>query len=149
MEEGQIFCNDCGYPQNGTEDQKSSFHAKRVMKRRQGDEAQKRIRFARNSLYVIAGFSFLYGLFHFFVNDDMATLVSSGILAIIYLALGYWSQQKPLIALVLGLLVYLTLITIGVVLGGEPIYRGIIIKVIIIAYLAKGINSALQLRNLK
>ena len=80
------------------------------------------------------------------MHDDSATLIASGILTIVYLALAYWSQQKPLIAMVLGLLVYLTTLVINAIVDPETIYRGIILKVLIIGFLGKGINSALQLR---
>ena len=107
-----IFCVSCGFPERGTESEKSKFHADRVLNLRKQQYARKELKTGRIILLVIAGLSFLSGLFYFFVNDDTATLIASGILTIVYLALAYWSQQKPLIAMVLGLLVYLTTIVI-------------------------------------
>jgi len=108
--------------------------------------ARKEIKSGRNSLLIIAGLSFLFGVGYFFLHDDSATLIASGILSIVYLGLAFWSQQRPLIALVLGLLVYLTTIVINAIVDPETIYKGIIVKVLIIVFLSKGINSALQLR---
>jgi len=87
-------------------------------------------------------------LIYFFRFEDSATLIATGILAVIYVVLGYWSQKRPLIALVLGLLVFLTIVVIDAILDPSTIYKGIIIKVLVIGYLAKGINSAMQLRNI-
>lgn len=145
----QNFCVNCGYPEKGTESEKAKFHADRVQNQRKQQFAKKELKTGRIILLVIAGLSFLSGLFYFFAMDDSASLIASGILSIVYLALAYWSQQKPLIAMVLGLLVYLTTIVINGIVEPETIHRGIIMKVIIIAFLGKGINSALQLRKNK
>ncbi|MCW5518972.1 hypothetical protein J1N09_03925 [Aureitalea sp. L0-47] len=142
----KIFCVSCGFPERGTESEKSKFHADRVLNQRKQQFAKKELKTGRIILLVIAGISFLSGLFYFFVMDDSATLIASGILSIVYLALAYWSQQKPLIAMVLGLLVYLTTLVINAIVDPETIYRGIIMKALIIGFLGKGINSALQLR---
>lgn len=142
----KTFCVSCGFPERGTESEKSKFHADRVLNLRKQQYARKELKTGRIILLVIAGLSFLSGLFYFFVHDDSATLIASGILTIVYLALAYWSQQKPLIAMVLGLLVYLTTLVINAIVDPETIYRGIILKVLIIGFLGKGINSALQLR---
>lgn len=143
----QKFCTICGFPEKGTEHEQSSFHAQQVLKRREGDEASKKIKKARNSLFVISGFSFLVGIFYFFKLDDSGVLIASTVLAVCYLFLGFWSQKKPLVALVLGLLVYLTVLVLNGILEPETIYKGIVIKIFIIGFLANGINSALQLRN--
>jgi len=142
----QIFCTGCGYPENGTESEQSKFHANRAINKSKTKEADKRIKSARNTLFVIAGISFLYGVVLFFTLGDSSVLISAGILAIIYLILGFWSQQKPLMALVLALLVYLTTITINAIVEPTSLFSGIIWKVVIIAFLGKGINSALHLR---
>ncbi len=147
MAEDQKFCVNCGYPEGGTEQQQSSYHARRVLKKRRGTEASKKIRSGRNSLFVIAAFTLAIGVFYFIRYGDNATLITNAILAIIYMVLGFWSQKRPLIALILGLLVYLTTIVLNGILEPETIYKGIIIKVLIILYLSKGINSALQIRN--
>ncbi|WP_152558158.1 zinc ribbon domain-containing protein [Altibacter lentus] len=146
--EKQVFCTACGYPERGSEAQRSGFHAKRVIANQTSQNASKRIKSARNSLYVVAGLSLFWGLIYFFRFEDSATLIATGILAVIYLALGYWSQKRPLIALVLGLLVFLTIVVIDAILDPSTIYKGIIIKILVIGYLAKGINSAMQLRNI-
>jgi len=140
------FCVNCGFPERGSDREKSGFHANRVLNARRSQMAKKEIKSGRNSLLIIAGLSFLFGIGYFFLHDDTATLIASGILTIVYLGLAYWSQQRPLIALVLGLLVYLTTIVINAIVDPETIYKGIIVKVLIIVFLSKGINSALQLR---
>jgi len=149
LELNQKFCTGCGYPEEGTEKEKAVFHADRVMAHTKSKDAPKLIRQARNTLFFIAGLTFLYGIFIFFSQDDSFTLIAAALMAVIYLILGFWSQQKPLVALVLALLLYATNIVLNAILDPVTIYKGIIMKVIIIVFLAKGINSALHLRKSK
>lgn len=140
------FCISCGFPEGGTEQEQSKFHADRIIEHSKTKESAKVLRNARNTLFVIAALSFLGGLFLFFAMDDFAGLIAQIILSVIYVVLGYWSQQKPLIALVLGLLVYATTVVLMALIEPSTIYRGIIIKIFVIVYLGRGINSALHLR---
>ena len=107
---------------------------------------KKKINSARNTLYVMAAINFVFGLYFFFTNQDIATLVASMILSIIYLLLAYWSSQKPLMALLLGLLLYLTTIIISAIVDPVTIIQGILWKIVIIAYLGKGIYSASSIK---
>ena len=147
--ESNTFCEHCGYPQHGSASEKSKFHADRVMSYSKSKEAPKLIRKARNTLLVIAGISFLSGAYYYLTQDDLGTFISALVLFAVYLTLGFWSQKRPLIALVLGLLVYLTTLVINGIVEPSTVYRGLIIKGIIVVFLAKGINSALHLRNSK
>ncbi len=143
----QKYCNDCGYPEGGTEQEQSGFHAKQVIKKREQAEASSQIKKARNSIFVVAAIAFLSGIYYYFKLEDSSILIVNTILSLCYLLLGFWSQKRPLVALILALLVYLTTIVINGLLDPTTIYKGILIKIFILGYLSKGINSALQLRN--
>ena len=145
--ESNAFCEHCGFPQQGTEAEKAKSHAERIISHSKSKEAPRLIRKARNTLFIIAGITLLFGAYYYISLDDLATFISMAILAVVYLMLGFWSQKKPLIALVLGLLVYLTTVVINGIVAPETIFKGIILKAIIIVFLIKGINSALHLRN--
>ncbi|MDY8136864.1 zinc ribbon domain-containing protein [Aquimarina sp. 2201CG5-10] len=138
------FCTNCGYPQNGNEKEKAVFHANRVMKNSQIKDDEKRIKSARNTLYWMAGLSFAFGLILFFRTQDTIELIVQTIVSGIYLLLAYWSQQKPFAAILSGLLLYLTIIAILAIVDPFTIFSGIIFKVIIIAFLVKGVYSASQ-----
>ena len=146
LKDEHTYCPACGYPQRGTAGEKSKFHAQRVMNKSKANQAPKVIQQARTILFVIAGITFLYGIILFFSMDDMASLIAAAVMASVYVILGYWSQQKPLVALVLALLVYSTNIVITAIAEPGSIHRGIILKIIIIYFLARGINSAIHLR---
>lgn len=140
------FCVNCGFPLNGTEKEQSKFYAQQAMTRSKVKAAPKQIRAARNTLFIVGGINLAVGIFYFFAHDLMEQLIAGGIIFLIYLGLGFWSQTKPLIALILGLLVYVSFIILAAILNPASIVSGIIWKVIIIAYLAKGINSARELQ---
>lgn len=141
------YCTNCGYPIKGTEKEQSIYHAKKIMEKNQYMEADKKVRSARNVLYVMAGLAFVYSLFAFYAMDeDIAIMITYGILSIMYLILGFWASKKPLIAILLGLLLYLTTIAIYAVADPSTIISGILFKVIIIAYLVKGVYSAASIK---
>jgi hypothetical protein len=141
-----IFCSNCGYPEHGTEKDIAVFHANKAMERNKNMDAGKKIKSARNTLYVMAGVTFVFGVFLFFQDYDSAVLITNVILSLIYLVLGYWSMKKPVMALLLGLLLYLTTIIISAVFEPTTLVRGILWKVIIIAFLGKGLYSALSIK---
>jgi len=147
IETENVFCINCGFPQNGTEKDKAVFHAKNVMEKNKNMDADKKIKSARNILYVIAGLSFVFGIILYYSSNEISILLANGILSIIYIILGSWSIKKPLMALLLGLFLYLTTIIISAVIEPTNLIRGILWKIIIIAYLGKGIYSASSLKN--
>ncbi|GGG16292.1 hypothetical protein GCM10011344_16070 [Dokdonia pacifica] len=149
MEENYIFCISCGYPEKGSEEEQTKFHAHRILNMRKSSDARQGITSARNILFIIAAINMLWGIFYFFQNSqDISLLIYFPILSVMYLVLGYWSQQKPLMALVLGLLVYLTVIVLGAIYEPESIISvsGLFLKSFVIIYLAKGINAALHIK---
>ncbi len=146
MDLEDIYCSECGYPEKGTEREIALFHARRAMQKNQNMDAGKKIRSARNILYVMAGIVLVIGFFDFFQSQDMGVLITNAILGIIYLLLGAWTSKKPLAALLLGLFLYLTTIIISAIFDPSTILRGIILKIIITVYLGVGVYSASSIK---
>ena len=146
MQLENVFCPECGFPENGTDKDVAQFHARNVMQKNQHMDADKKIKSARNVLYVMAGITFLWGFIFFIGDQDVAVLVTNVVLGIIYLVLGSWTSKKPLVAILLGLLLYITTIIIAAIFEPATIIKGIIFKIIIIAYLAKGVYSASSIK---
>ncbi|WP_299432901.1 zinc ribbon domain-containing protein [uncultured Aquimarina sp.] len=138
------FCTNCGFPENGDEKEKAIYHAKKAMKKNQIKDNDKKINSARTTLYWMAGIFFVSGLFLFFILDDIGTLIAGVILAVIYLVLAYWSQKKPFAAILSGLLLYLMVIALNVIMEPTTLFKGIIMKIIILSFLIKGVYSASQ-----
>ena len=140
------FCVQCGFPVNGTERKQSKFYAEQAMTRSKVKQAPKQIRQARNTLFIVGALQLAFGLVLFFMNDDVAELLAGGIIFLIFLGLGFWSQSKPQVAILLGLLVYLSLIILSAIIDPSTLARGVIVKVVIIIFLGKGLNSARELK---
>lgn len=136
------FCTNCGYPEHGTDKDVAVFHAHNAMEKNKNIDADKRVKSARTTLYVMAGISFIFGLILFFNDLDIAALFADLILCIIYLCLAYWSKQKPVMALLLGLLLFLTTMILSALIDPSTLLQGFLWKILIIFYLGKGIYSA-------
>ncbi len=138
------FCTNCGYPENGTEKEQATYHAQKVMKKSQAKDDHKRIKSARNTLYWIAGIFFVSGLFMYYTLQDNAILVTNVIVATIYLVLAYLSQEKPFVAILSGLLLYILVIALNGIVEPATLFKGILVKIIILSFLIKGVYSASQ-----
>ncbi len=139
-------CISCGFPENGTEVEKSKFKTQKALDLHKKQSAPKIIKSATTSLYVIGAIQLLFGLYQYFANDNIPELIASGVVFIIFMLLGYWSQSKPWIALVIGLVVYAGIVLLTWIDNPANIYKGIVIKIFIVVYLVKGIISAGDLK---
>lgn len=147
IEQDVIFCPHCGHPENGTEKERAQFFAKRAMNKNKAIDTKDKISFARNTLFVLAGIMVLFGIIIYGSTNSVLDLGINLFFAFIYLVLAFWSEQKPFVALLIGLFLYITLIVINAIIDPVTLVRGIIWKVLIISYLGKGIYSALEARN--
>ena len=104
------------------------------------------IKKARNALFVTAGL---------FLVGEIINIVGSGLtltpLAIIiiavevgfFVALGFWTKTQPLTAIIIGLIVFVGLWILTRIVSDETaIYKGIIVKIIIIVTLVNAIKPA-------
>ncbi len=67
----------------------------------------------------------------------------------LYLGLFFWARQQPLPPAIVGLVVYVTLqIATAIHVGPEALWKGILVKVIIIVVLARAIGAGVQHRRL-
>lgn len=136
------FCIECGFPQGGTEEEKAKFHANKVMKQNKHFEADKKVKSARTTLYIVGAATGLLGLVSLFGKQDTPLFITNLILASIYIMLGLWSTKKPLAALLSALLLYITILVFNALVEPSSIFSGIIWKVLILVYLGKGLYSA-------
>ncbi len=148
-----IFCNTCGFPLQGTPQQQDAFIANRVVKEIDLVDLKKKVESARNSLYIITAFLGISGLFGlFFIEDDnnlFYYLISYVILVGAFLAFAVWSKTKPTSALISGLSLYVIVQLLSAIADPSSLFSGIIFKVLIIAYLIKGIIAVLEVDKIK
>ncbi len=147
------YCHHCGYPLQGTVEQQDAFIHSRDFKVLELSEMQARISSSSTTLFVLAAIFALSGLvyfaFHSHDGNPVALLIVNGILALIFLALGMWCKKQPVASLISGLVFYAIIQVMNFIESPASIFSGILFKVIIIAYLVKGLNSAFAAQKIK
>ncbi|MGI9542119.1 MAG: hypothetical protein ACR2MX_02605 [Cyclobacteriaceae bacterium] len=137
------YCHHCGFPQGGSNEEKHRFISEIHLKKADLTQAQQMIRNAAATLYVIACFTALYGLIvGLGIQDDARLMIGNLVIAILYLVLGLWSQEKPFISILCGLILFVTFILLNAFLDPDTLYKGIIIKAIVTVFLIRGVISA-------
>jgi len=148
-----IYCNNCGYPLKGSEQEQKSFILKREWAGIDIASFSKRLKSAANKLYYLAGVFVLYGIIVFFLKKDeedvLAYVLPNLILAVMFFALGGYSMKKPLACMVSGLCLYAIVLILNFIANPAKIASGIIFKIVIIGYLIKGIKSAIEIEKIK
>lgn len=142
-----VYCERCGYPVRGGETEQQRFTWRQESLEIDTNLAEKRVRQGRNMLFITAAISVGSGML--LSKQGNVYLISGIILGIIYAILGAWANQKAFAALLTGLVLYLSLQGFEAVTNPAVITKGLLIKVIIVVFLAKGLSGARELLNLQ
>ncbi len=104
------------------------------------------IRKGRTALFVTAGlllFSELIGAMISNIPIDGTILAIVALEAGIFVALGFWTKSKPFSAILIGLVIFIGFWVLAVVISGiMGAVGGIVIRIIIIYYLASALRPA-------
>ena len=104
------------------------------------------IKNARIALFVTAAILFVGELLAAAISEAPFSLLFWGIILMqsgIFVALGFWTKTRPYAAVIIGLAVFILIWILAIALSGfRGAIGGIIIKIIIIVYLAKAIGPA-------
>jgi len=153
VNEQDQFCINCGFPLKGTETEQNLFISARHFRKHQVQELHRKVKNAQTTLFVLAGLFFVFGVIAYFIagqNDlGFAVLIQQLILAAVFLALGGWAKSKPVVALISGLVLFILVQLISIIDDPVNIVKGIILKVIVIIYLVKGLQSAIEAEKIK
>ena len=107
---------------------------------------EKSMKNARIWLYVIAAIQFVVGIFEYnSVPDKTVGTIAFGIdaaVAIAFLVLALWSKKNPSVAFTLALVFYALVVIGAMFLDVSNIYRGIIIKILVVIALIKANRDA-------
>lgn len=141
---GQPFCPSCGFPQNGSEDQKNRFRDSVRIKKVLVAETQKETRTAKTIIFIFAGLYFCVALFHGFGNDDFPTMIVELFVCLLFLILGAWSNKNPFGAILTAFIIYLTFQIVEAFFDPTSLFKGIILKIFVIGAFVKGIRSAME-----
>ena len=104
------------------------------------------IKKARTALFVTAALVFVSELVAAGASGIGITPLLIGIAlfeAGIFVALALWTKTKPYSAIIVGLILFILMWVAAIFLnGGKGIYSGIIVKIVVIVYLAKALKDA-------
>lgn len=146
--ETQKFCSACSFPINGSETEKTSFRLILSSRKRFLADAEEKLSSGKLAIYVLAGLFFISGLFVFFANDDVVTLIVNLIVSLVYLTLAAWFPKNPFGAMLTALILYGSIQVINLIIDPATIFQGWLIKIFVIAAFVKGIRSALDAKAL-
>ena len=150
---GDAFCESCGYPLKGSEDEKNTFVSNRNYKHLELAEIDSKVRKATNSLYVLAAFTVFMGIISYTASAEytnpLSVLITSLVLAALYLGLALWSKKQAVAAILSGLILFSVIQVVNMIADPSTIFKGIIVKVAVVIYLIKGVQSAFDAQKIK
>lgn len=105
-------------------------------------ETKKTLNKGRYALIVIGALYILMGILEGFLMPGNQLLfgIVDWVIAAIFIGLGVWSFTKPYVALISGLIFYLSLNLLFAVVDPMNIIKGVVLKIIIISYLIYSIK---------
>ena len=114
----------------------------------------KHIRQARNAIFVAAG---ILGLNIIILAYNSPAeyeylwldFLIWGVFIVALVAMALWTKKKPYYAIIGALIIYGAFILLNALLDITTIYKGIIMKVVIIVLLVKGLNDAKSAQEMK
>jgi hypothetical protein len=113
------------------------------------------VRQARNTLFIVGAVSFLVEMgFVFYYREQFDTTriyITLGIDLVIlfgFVCLGFWTKTKPYLAILCGLILYLLIQVIAAISDPSTLYKGLILKGIVIGLLISGLKRARALQDL-
>ncbi|HZY37963.1 MAG TPA: zinc ribbon domain-containing protein [Mucilaginibacter sp.] len=147
------FCNKCGCPLKGTEQEQRNFISNRAAKEIDLDEAHGKVHRAGNALFWIGGATFVFSLIGYVASADEDTkntlLIINTILSAINVGLGFWARKKPLPAIIAGLSLFVLVFIVNAFADPAYIVKGMLFKIIILVFFITGIRSAIEAEKIK
>jgi len=111
----------------------------------------KHIRNARIILFIIAALQ-LIGVFTSMSLQDPARWISIVVFVFfggIFVGLALWTHRKPYTALLIAMIVYISLLVLDAIFDPSTIYKGIVLKIIIIVMLISGLRNGKVAQDMK
>jgi hypothetical protein len=142
LREEDKFCPNCGFPQQGTQQEMQGFLIKIKHKNELLAEQKKKINRARNYLYALAALYLVVGVFiSFYSENQVAVIIVYVFVSAIFFGLALWCRTNPFAAILSGFFVYIILNVISAVYDPSSIVKGIPLKFLVISAFIYGYKS--------
>jgi len=138
---GSNFCEVCGTSMTEV------AAAERMADEAEASVMLERVKKARTALIIVGAFQVLGTVFMFALGntDEVTAGIMFGVAAVFF-GLAWWASKNPFGAAVVGLVLFVTIHLGDAVLDPTAIYKGIIVKVIVVVILVKAIRDGLAYR---
>jgi hypothetical protein len=110
--------------------------------------AAKGIRQARIALYVLMGLAVVSMAIGAFQHDLWDVLLEGCFWLLVFGGVAWFVPMRPRVALIVGLSAYILQIIAYALLEPSNLAKGLLLKAVVIYYLAKGISAALRLEKI-
>jgi asparagine N-glycosylation enzyme membrane subunit Stt3 len=115
----------------------------------------KNLKTARIYLYIVAAIQIIVGIYQYVTlkeYDEQIALLSGAIaagLGVVFIILAIWSYKMPSAAFLTALIIFIGAHVYTAIEDPSQIYRGIILKVLVIVALIKGFKDAKEYEQMK
>lgn len=141
--EGQdIFCTECGYPENGSDKEKDLFYYRIKLKKDVIEEARKKMKNVKGILIFMAVVNLLFGIYYTTSEATLLDGIVNLIIAGVFGGCTFWVDKQPLTGVLAGFIFWILIQLLLAI--GDPLtlIHGFIWKFIFIGIFIKGIMSA-------
>ena len=115
-------------------------------------KVENKVKNAKMWLIIVGVFTIGLALFYYIFRYDQQNLLATGVdsfIGLIFIGLAFWVNKKPYMAVLSGLILYLSLIVIAAVSDPATITAGWLFRIIIIVALVSGLKAAKQAEELR
>lgn len=126
IEENSKFCTSCGYPQNGSVQEKKAFRIRKQKELSKYREIELTATVGKSVLFMLGSFYLVWAIYTnvFLYEPHFLMIIIDFLEAFIYLGLWFWAKRKLLPATISGLFFFTTMFIIGII--ANP-YSGLLI----------------------
>jgi len=142
IDSSEKFCNNCGFPENGDEKEKTKFNFGIKLKKEALADANKKLKQVRILLYVLAGLNLVMGLFWILNEETFFDAIGSFFGAVVFFICAFWVKKQPLTGVLAAFIFWLVVQSLVIFIDPALLLKGIIWKVLIVGFFIKGIQSA-------
>jgi len=137
-----VFCPNCGYPENGDQKEKDKFEYRIKLRKNVLNDAKKKLKNVKILLWVLAALNLVLGII--FLMEDLTFYDGIGLIisAIVFSACVFWVNKQPLTGILAAFIFWLLLQFSVVFTDPALLLNGIILKLVFIGIFVKGISSA-------
>jgi hypothetical protein len=138
-------CSKCGYPFNGTDQERSSFVAQQIIKGGHIDDAKNSLKSAKAILFVIGAVNIIFSV----LSGNVSVIITGGIVGLGFIVFGFVVERSPFLFLVIPLSLLLLLYLADALFDPMTLIRGIGWKIAYITSLSYAIVRVKRAEKIK